>query len=198
MSGFFIAVEGIDGTGKSSLVEGLAKLGFEVAPRRFEENYNKIKVVRAQSGPLSEIQALYLEGIKEISEQVILPGLAVRRRFVADRWLAGQIAANLLHQREVARQEFELAIPEGIAEPDLCLLLWADDRVRAVRMRARGELSPNDAVSLAPGAQALYRETITSWCHRTVVIDTTNLTQDEVLARVRRYLIAQGGLPCRF
>lgn len=192
--GRFIAVEGIDGCGKSTLAVRLVEAmgGGKMLPRRMPDSAEKLKKLRAAGASQRALQAAYLASIAKVSTSYVVPGLVAGQQMVADRWVGGQLASGWLHSRLAGKANCSGGCVLGkvgeIAVPDIVFFLTAKDEVRRTRMAAREELSPNDEASLVEGAQDLYCTAIFATYPRVVEIDTTNLDQDAVLAEALKHL----------
>lgn len=144
--GILIAIEGIDGTGKSTQVGLLARYlrgrGCEVVETREPTNgpYGKrIRELFVNRGSctLEEELALFIEDRRQHVREVIAPGLAQGRIVLTDRYYfstaAYQGAAGMEPAAVFAKNKFA-------PRPDLVLLLTMQPESSLVRIReSRGE-----------------------------------------------------------
>lgn len=141
--GVLIAVEGIDGTGKSTqvglLAERLRRQGVAVIATReptdgrWGREIRRLFHDRAAFGPEEELR-LFIEDRREHVAQVIAPALSAGQVVITDRYYYSTAAyQGALGQRDPAAI---LAINEAFApRPDLVLLLTADPAVGVGRVR---------------------------------------------------------------
>lgn len=183
MKSLFLAIEGIDGSGKTTLAEALRASGIQIAPRHDPDVHARMKRMRGDNAHLEAIQSAYFEEMLEISRNHIKPSLVEGKPILADRWIASQIACNTLHQR-VHGVQIDVPIVHGIAMPDVCILLTAQDELRRIRLLSRGDLSPNDAASLLPGASDLYIQACYQNYQTFHIIDTSNIRPKDVELQV--------------
>lgn len=145
MSGRLIAIEGLDGVGKTTLATLLAeRLGARCATTpgpeirsvraRFDQAFNASPVARAVAYGASVLAAA-----EEIATE------RVSRDVVFDRyWLS-----TLVYAPEEA-QPVLAALAAHVPRPDLTLLLELPEGQRARRLLGRGLVSAADAATLSP------------------------------------------------
>jgi dTMP kinase len=146
-AGILIAIEGIDGTGKSTqlrlLTEELGRRGYEVVATREPTDgssgrkIRELYLNRRHATPAEEL-ALFMADRREHVEEVIAPALAAGKIVLTDRYYfstaAYQGAAG--HDPEAILRENESFAPE----PDLVLLLELPPAMSIERIKSlRGE-----------------------------------------------------------
>lgn len=145
--GYFVVVEGIDGTGKSTLVEGLARTLRErgitcVTSREPTDGPHGRKIRElAKSGrydvsPEDEL-ALFIEDRKEHLDRLIKPGLGEGKVVILDRYFYSSMAyqgARGLDPAVIRARHLEFA-----PEPDLLVILELDVERSLERIHASRE-----------------------------------------------------------
>jgi dTMP kinase len=143
--GFLIAIEGIDGAGKTTrakvLQESLSKRGFRAVYTREPTNGKWGTLLRnsAETGRLSieEELELFLKDRREHVNEFILPHLRDGFVVIVDRYYFSTAAyqgARGLDPQELLRQNEEFA-----PEPDLLVLMDLDVDQGLGRVRTRGD-----------------------------------------------------------
>jgi len=170
MNKIFVTIGGVDGVGKTSLVEGMSSAGYSILPRRIG---NKSRVAKENGANIGDA---YIEEINDIQNLI----RDNNGSLVADRYIADQVASNILHDTKSTKFYHTIT-------PDVAILLTADIDIRKRRMGDRNELSSNDKKSLRDDAQDLYIKThkMLYPATRLVIIDTTNLNIEEVFSRIQ-------------
>lgn len=175
-----IAVEGLDGSGKTTAARILADLiGATYAPLPPEK-------LALQSAALfrdtrSDARYLYyLSGVLALADSASQSGVTV-----ADRFVASAHALHLHLSTPLADQLRRLPFPA----PDLTFYLHADEVVRRQRLRARGrELDPFEQMLEVDDLLRHRAATMMQAYPSTHVIDTTHRTPTEVAKRARDVL----------
>ena len=155
---FLIAVEGIDGTGKSSavpLIEEVCKrCGYDALTTREPYTQEVIDLVHSsQKGNLCE--AMIRDRVQHLHD-VILPHLSkIKSSVITDRYLYSNVAYNA---DEVPPEKIlEEHKDRGIPEADILVLLDMPVRVAQQRiMKTRGFLDPIEKRSMTH-ARKLFR-----------------------------------------
>jgi dTMP kinase len=150
MRGFFITFEGIEGSGKSTQIESLARrltrLGHSVVVTRepggtrFGEQIRKVllSVQNRRLDPRAEL-FLYLASRTQHLEEVILPALQKGKVVLCDRFSDATLSYQGFGRRldmKTVRTAVDYAA-KGFS-PDLTLLLDLEVRVGLARVRDRG------------------------------------------------------------
>ncbi|MFZ5476824.1 MAG: dTMP kinase [Myxococcota bacterium] len=186
MPGRLIVVEGLDGTGKTTLSVALARaLGAEWTTTPGQA----LRAVRADverhlGACAVARQAFYAATVLAESARVGA-WLDAGRDVVVDRYWCSTLA-----YAAARGQSADLAALEAHVRPaDVTLFLTLDERERAARLRARG-LTDLDAETLSPlrsqALLALFRTALARPCAgRVVELDVTGRDPEEVLADAR-------------
>ncbi len=156
MRGRMIVVEGLDGTGKSTLARALAErldAAWLASPcpelRDLRPDLDRI----FDDTPLAR-QLFYASTVMHLSERAE-PLLASGRDVVVDRYLLTTLAYAELRGPAMSLAE----VTEWLVVPDVTLFLDCDDAVRAERMSRRGILTDEDRRSVVSAAplRTIYR-----------------------------------------
>lgn len=158
----FIALEGLDGTGKTTVARELAdRLPDAVLSHAPREPYRSAIFAEEKPAPLAEL-LLFLADIADTAEKVIAPALAAGRPVIQDRWTDSTIAYQLeagdgraLDRLGRWNAEQLIRIAQGPIEPDLVLVLDAPLDVLDTRLGRRPE--PGNRYD---GAKAAFRRRV--------------------------------------
>ena len=145
--GFLVVIEGVDGTGKSTLIRRLQAYceGLGMGCILSREPTNGVWGTRlresARTGrlPLEEELELFLRDRKEHVDELILPALGEGKVVLLDRYFISSAAyqgARGADPEQVLRRNEEFA-----PAPDLVLLLDCDPEQTLQRVRARGDVA---------------------------------------------------------
>ena len=190
----FITIEGIDGAGKSTQSERLAKwlqerTGRETV-RTFEpggcEECKRLREFILESrnfSPLSEL-LLFLADRAEHVNKVIAPAILAGHNVICERWnestLAYQSGGHKLDLHDAQRLIAACAFPE----PDTKIFLDVAPEVAASRIasRTKSDKFEDEGLALMRRVSAFYRELAEAG--KLTRIDCSNLTEDEVTAAI--------------
>ena len=195
MIGKFIVIEGLDATGKSTLVAKLAEsfnATFLQCPPRLEAPEFIDGDLRSyfDDRPSCQRRAYYRAANLIASEQA---EVALQEgHVVMDRYWTSTVAFAALDDDSDLDQKWQGRYPPELRKPDTVILLTVDEENRAKRMQGRGEPVTTEEHNLA--ADAARRETVLR-VYRTfdpIEIDTSNLTPDAVLKTVLAALHRSG------
>ncbi|MGB8853868.1 MAG: dTMP kinase [Pirellulales bacterium] len=194
--GRFIALDGIDGSGKSSqiapLVEWLTSLGHAVTTCRDPGSTATGDAIRGilldrhdlQLAPTAEM-FLYMAARAQLVAEVVGPALARGEWVVSDRYLL----ANIVYQGHAGGLDPDTirrvgGIATGGLMPDLVLLLDVDLETAARRLDRPLDKLENRGDSYRQRLRSGYLTEASAAPDRIVVIDAT-APPDEVTARIR-------------
>ena len=194
----FITIEGIDGAGKSTQSERLARwlqdyTGCETV-RTFEpggcEECKRLREFILESrnfSPLSEL-LLFLADRAEHVNKVIAPAILAGHNVICERWnestLAYQSGGHKLDLHDAQRLIAACAFPE----PDTKIFLDVAPEVAASRIasRTKSDKFEDEGLALMRKVSAFYRGLAEAG--KLTRIDCSNLTADEVTAAIIREL----------
>lgn len=184
MTGKFIVIEGLDATGKSTLVEKLTKcLNAALlkcppcleAPDLLEADLRSYFDRR----PPAQRRAYYRAANLIASEQA---EMALQNgHVVMDRYWTSTVAFAALEDDSDLDREWEGRYPPELRKPDAVILLTVDEENRTKRMRGRGEPVTDEEQNLAEDVD--HREDVLRMYRSfdPIEIDTSNLDPDAVL-----------------
>jgi thymidylate kinase len=178
----FISIEGIDGVGKTTSATLLANAkNYAYEQKLYGELEEIIDDAKNKGVNEATLHFLYLLSVANQSDR-IRRMLAVGKQIIVDRWIGTQAASHHFYCAQKGLDPLPIDYNcLSILQPSLSFLLKADDNIRRSRMEKRGKLFGNDLKSLQPGAQDIFLNTIRKSCPNVIEIDTTTLTQQQVL-----------------
>ncbi len=187
----FIALEGLDGTGKSTVAAALAcRLGAELlrTPPAALATVRPLVDAAFDASPGAR-QLFYAATVAEASDRARRV-LGAGRSVVIDRYWFSTVA-----YARVAAGSIDLsAVEPGLLRPDLTVFLTAAEPLRRQRIRARGATNADERSLLNGEALArCYDELLaTPFAGRVLRIDTAARTVEATVQQVRESLAANG------
>jgi dTMP kinase len=171
--GLFIAIEGIDGTGKSTLARNLRTAIHDAIgvwpvathePSSPELEHRIRELFKREAGPLAgeEMATLFTADRILHLDQVIRPALAAGQIVICDRYkLSTQV-----YQHGACRENVLESLCSIPPEPDLTILLTIDPAVARARMVARNPKLDSYEADLAGQREKQDLYLLFSGCHR--------------------------------
>lgn len=187
MIGKFIVIEGLDATGKSTLVGELAK-SLDATLLRCPPRLEALEFVDTDlrshfdNRPAVQRRAYYRAANLIASEQA---EVALKEgHVVMDRYWTSTVAFAALDDESNLDREWQGCYPPELRKPDIVILLTVDEENRTKRMRERGEAATAEEENLAAN---VARRAAVLRIYRTfdpIEIDTSDLAPDAVLETV--------------
>ena len=178
----FIVIEGLDATGKSTLVEKLSVLlnatQLSCPPDIIVPSINE-GPARNHFDSLSPLQrrAYYRFSNLVASEQAvkaISDGYVIMDRYWTSTAAFAAMDDGFEHEIEIGQY------PDEIRRPDLLILLTVDEENRLLRLQGRGEAETKEESELAASKIKRQKVLESYMKFNPVVIDTSNKNPDEV------------------
>lgn len=191
----FIVIEGLDATGKSTLVDKLAEHLDAIllacppkleAPGLSEEDIRLYFDCR----PPAQRRAYYRAANLIASEQA---EMALQTgHVVMDRYWTSTVAFAALDDTSNIDQEWQGCYPPELRVPDVVILLTVDEENRTKRMSGRGEPATSEEQNLAVDIDRRKAVLQTYRMFKPIEIDTSHLDPDAVLETVLAALHKHG------
>jgi dTMP kinase len=175
--GKLITLEGIDGTGKSSIVKRL-KTTFPDAVFTMEPTRSWIgkavkKSIESEADPLAEL-FLFMADHAEHIAKVIRPAIEDGKIVISDRYSDSRYAyqgATLSHIFDDAMERVESVHKGWTIVPDLTILFTIDPAVAVTRCGIRGSHTKFEKIGFLKTVQDNFLKLARSEPHRFVIID---------------------------
>ena len=175
-------VEGLDGSGKSTLVQSLAGHTCATLVSRLcnDEDMRIRKLIIDQKISVGEIHRLYMAAAHNHLLDVVVPKLASGEVFLIDRWVAGMLATHTLRGGVLVDWTFQHYDWTPIKEVD-CLFVRASTDIRMQRARARGSLTISDEASFVGDAETIHLQFARRCYRRVIVLEASDLSREDLL-----------------
>lgn len=188
-----IAIEGIDGVGKSTAARNLAKeLGFRLIekPLHFlfdengmDENYIRIRDEVNKSKNKAFTGWFYGLGNIYLYEKFKGENIITDRHILSNYCWSGEESTDYIFD----------AIYKTTGAPDFTFLIYADPSEVEKRLKRRSSSDPDlKKVAYIPAAYEKMKRILQRYDMPGLLIDTTNLTEKEVVTAMTTELIERG------
>lgn len=183
MTNLFIVIEGLDATGKSTLVENLvnamgAKLLF--CPPRLEAPglmEGDLRIHFDDTPP--PIRRAYYQAANLIASEMATATLE-QNHVIMDRYWTSTVAFSAMDEYHQMAQ-WNGFYPDSMRPPDVLILLTVDEVNRKIRMDGRGEPTTSEESNLAQNTERRRAVLEAYRSFSPIEIDTSNLNPQEVL-----------------
>ena len=188
-----IAIEGIDGVGKSTAAKKLAeRLGFLLIEKplhylfdRDEKTDNYIRIRNAVNKSTNQKYTAWFYGLGNIYLYEKFKG----NNIITDRHILSNYCWSGCNETDYI---FE-AIYKSIGAPDFTFLIYASPQVVAQRLQKRDVNDPDlGKVSYITKAYAKMEQLLKKFNMPSLLIDTSHLSEDEVVESMIKELTSQG------
>lgn len=184
----FIAIEGLDGTGKSTVCQLLAKRMSAVLLRSGEAVPASLRAEIDANGSLETRFFMYSFGVASLADQVV--NHLQDRTVVVDRWIHSTIAYHRALGSEINQEQFRALLDL----PDYAFSLRASTDTRRARMAKRELVLPNDELFMNPRlALEVDRTLMTLGC---MPLNVDASTPDEVVDTILGHINAGSRTQC--
>lgn len=182
--GIFIALESLDGAGKSTLIQLLSE---QLDARVFKTPPDEFKEIRSLFDNVDlGHKPFYAATVAFVAEQ-IADALAKEITVICDRyWLSTKVYGSM-RKSDINMDEFEA----GLLRPDITIYLHIDEETRRERMERRGEMTPLDIRSIADAERlrvAYDLELTKPFSGKVLRVDTGRATPEESVRAIMRTL----------
>lgn len=163
----FIALEGMDGTGKSTLARALAEALDATLLRTPAEALATVRpIIDAAVAPSAVATQLFYASTVALASEEAGAILATGRSVIVDRYWASTVAYAACRASQVDLGN----VARALREPDLTVYLSADEGVRTRRLARRGmSLADRDSIVQRAALRAAYERALESFPGRRLV-----------------------------
>ena len=184
MTGKFVVIEGLDATGKSTLVKKLGKRLNATrlkCPPRLEAPGLSNANLRCYFDDRPSVQRrVYYRAANLIASEQAKIALQ-NGHVVMDRYWPSTVAFTALNDDSDLDQEWQGRYPPELHEPDAVILLTVDEENRKRRMCERGEPRTDEELNLEVDVERREAVLQAYRMFEPIEVDTSNLNPDGVL-----------------
>ncbi|HWT40614.1 MAG TPA: dTMP kinase [Dongiaceae bacterium] len=174
LPGYFITMEGIDGSGKSTQIEllenHLIRKGYEVVTTRAPGGTDTAEALREfflanhkKLSPRSEV-AILLSSLNETWHRIVEPALDVGKIVISDRWYGSTLAyqgGGKGHDRSMINTMISAVLGDAYA-PNLSMYVKVPYEVAQMRLSSR---DPDKLSSLDKAGEYFFEKVIDTYDH---------------------------------
>lgn len=186
--GIFIAQESLDGAGKSTVIQGLAK---QLNARLFKTPPEEFREVRHLFDDVDLGHKPFYASTVALTASRIDEALAAGSTVICDRYWLSTKVYGAMRPVDINLDAFEALL----LRPDVTIYLEIDEATRRTRLTEREELTSLDHRSLADAERlrlAYNQELTKPFSGKVIRIDTSSKTPEEIVAEIL-HALKEGG-----
>ena len=183
MKNRLIVVEGLDGTGKTTLISSLCKeldaTLISTPPEMFDSRLYEGELREFFDSVEQSRRREYYRSANFLASELALIELE-KSHVIMDRYWPSTAAFSAMDESDPEWEELG-TFPKGFVRPDAIILLTVSEEERENRLKNRGELLTDEEIRLSSKKEARARVLEGLRAFNPIEIDTTNLDQKDVL-----------------
>ena len=185
MSNRLIVIEGLDGTGKSTLISSLCKqldaTLISTPPEMFDSRISEGELREFFDATEQSRRREYYRSANFLASELALIALE-KSHVIMDRYWPSTAAFSAMDESNPEWEELG-TFPKGFVRPDAIILLTVSEEERENRIKNRGELLTDEEIRLSSQRENRQRVLEGLRAFGPIEIDTTNLDPQTVLQR---------------
>ena len=183
MSNRLIVIEGLDGTGKSTLISSLCKqldaTLISTPPEMFDSRISEGELREFFDATEQSRRREYYRSANFLASELALIALE-KSHVIMDRYWPSTAAFSAMDESNPEWEELG-TFPKGFVRPDTIILLTVSEEERENRLKNRGELRTDEEIRLSSQKENRRRVLEGLRAFSPIEIDTTNLHKKDVL-----------------
>ena len=185
MSNRLIVIEGLDGTGKSTLISSLCKqldaTLISTPPEMFDSRIFEGELREFFDATEQSRRREYYRSANFLASELALIALE-KSHVIMDRYWPSTAAFSAMDESNPEWEELG-TFPKGFVRPDTIILLTVSEEERENRLKNRDELRTDEEIRLSSQKENRQRVLEGLLAFEPIEIDTTNLDAQAVLQR---------------